>query len=163
MPCQLGQPGCEAAEANAQAMLDQCEQETKQFEAERDEYVTLLNNTLQELDKSLAYWKKLANDVHDDFRSSPLLDPSAVMLHSEWVPSAVMFGKLDQSPTGCDQVARMHLRVQQCRSLLTTAQTYARKTILGMEGQITDKRTRLAGYKTMVARMRAEESGGWER
>ena len=115
----LGQPGCEAAEANAQAMLDQCEQETKQFEAERDEsaggrrwclalrfsvvghwnpgyiapgagrscpprptflvalltssilpncghpslgtctrplrrYVTLLNNTLQELDKSLA-------------------------------------------------------------------------------------------------------------
>ena len=35
---------------------------------------------------------------------SRLLDPSAVMLHSEWVPSAVMFGKLDQSPTGCDQV-----------------------------------------------------------
>merc|ERR1719409_2000325 len=144
------QPGCEEAEANARNMLQQCESETAQFEQERDEYVKLLNSTMAELDKSLEYWQQLAGEVSDDFRSSPLLDPSTVLVSQ-------------QSPAGCDEVTRLHLRVQQCRSLLSNVQVYAKKSILGMEGMIKDKRARLEGYKQRVARVRAEEAGGWDR
>jgi hypothetical protein len=121
-------------------MENQCLNDTKQFESERDEWIGYIDKELEEIEPKLEYWKNLASEGFDDLHDSPYLDPHML----------ANFDKAAQCPT----VQRMHLSVQQCCARLCVAIVDAKKSIEYKEGLLKSKRMRLEGYKQRVTRQR---------
>jgi hypothetical protein len=142
----LLQPGCEVAEANAERGLAQCNNNTAQFNAEKEQYEGILDDRLAELEPKLEYWENLYSEVRDEFHGNPYLSPSGVLANTKSVSVS--------AKTPCVRVQQLHEQIATCEALLSQAIVDGRKTLTFKEELIRSKTDRIEGYKEQVRRMR---------
>merc|ERR1719364_252301 len=138
----LTQPGCEIAEANAQQGLDDCDNATAQFQAEKEQYEGILDDRLAELEPKLEYWENLYSEVRDQFHGNPYLGP--VFANTQSVSAKIP----------CHRVQQLHEQIATCEALLSQAIVDGRKSLTFKEELIRSKSDRIEGYKEQVRRMR---------
>merc|ERR1719182_311033 len=112
------QPGCEEAEANAERGLEECDNATAQFQAEKEQYEGILDDRLAELEPKLEYWENLYSEVRDDFHGNPLLGPP-------------MFANTQSvaAKAPCVRVQQLHEQIANCEALLSQAIVDGRRSL----------------------------------